>query len=195
MPVSSPARTVLRGFIEASNAQYRDAGLGQYQMRLERDGTVTIPHRSAPAFKVPAGVGGSAAGQAAAGAAQTAAGPTAGAAPADPTPRSGAAPTVTSVAPTATGFALRWAAVPGAAKYGIYVDGALVGHVPKPSFDGTVAAGSGGVIQVDAVTKTGARTALSSPMAISRAADGKLQVADPNAAQGAAATAPAAAAQ
>lgn len=192
--LSGPGLSVLRGFIAASNEQYRKAGLGEYQMRVDRNGRVTQPHRPAPSFRPVPGTGKAAADQAAQGAAQqpAAAGatqqPSAGAAqsPAG-APSSGAAqpgaagpsPTLTSVKPTADGFSMTWQPVQGARQYGIWVDGALVGHVPKPSFAGTLAPGGGGAIQVDAVLADGSRTEPTTPLALVRDAQGKLAVRDP----------------
>jgi hypothetical protein len=193
---------VLRGFVSASNAQYRRAGLDEYQMRVHADGRVTVPNRPDPEFNPVKGTGSAAAQQAQAGAAQQGAAPSAGAVPSGAAApgdggaaRAGSAPRFTSLKPTPKGFALRWEAVPGAEKYGIYVDGALVGHVPKPSFDGTVGVGTGGVIQVDAVAADGTRTQPTAPMHVARVKDGTLEVTDPQKAQAAAAaTAPAPAA-
>jgi hypothetical protein len=42
--------------------------------------------------------------------------------------------------------------------FGAFEDGVLLGHVPSPQFAGALTAGSGGVIQVDAVLASGART-------------------------------------
>ena len=191
--------TVLRGFIAGANAQYRAAGLGQYQMHVDASGKVSAPGAPAPRFKPVPGTGSAAPDQASAGAsgATTTSAPTAGAAPAAGPARSGAAPKLTALKPTTDGFAMRWDPVAGAKRYGIYVDGTLVGHVPKPAFDGKLTAGSGGVVQVDAVRADGTRTALTPAVRLDRDASGKLVASDPNAAAAAspdAATAPAAAA-
>jgi hypothetical protein len=196
MGMSGPSLTVLRGFIEASNAQYRTAGLDRYQMRLHDDGTVTVPDSRPREFKPVPGTGGSSGAQARAGARQTGAAPPGMAASPGPATdgaaqRTGAAPLFTSLKATSSGFALRWEPVPGAASYGVYVDGQLVGHVPRPAFGGSLAVGAGGTIQVDAVAADGTRTHLTAPMHVSKAAPGRLQVTDPRRAVGA--TAPAAA--
>jgi hypothetical protein len=132
--------------------------------------------------------------QASEGAKQASAAPESDAAPApaQAATRSGAAPKVTGLKPTADGFAMTWGAVSGATKYGVWVDGQLVGHVPKPSFAGALAAGSGGVLQIDAVRKDGTRTEPTAPIRLARDASGKLGASDPT--KPAAATAPAAAA-
>jgi hypothetical protein len=150
--ISGPGAQVLRGFIAAANAQYREAGLGEYQMRLRSDGTVSTPDAPAPEFEQPSSTGTAASEQAAAGASEAA--------------RSGDAPTVTSLQQSADGFALRWEAVADAKAYGIWVDGQLVGTVPEPAFDGTLAAGASGVVQVDAVRADGTRTALTEPLQV-----------------------------
>jgi hypothetical protein len=196
MGMSGPTLTVLRGFIEASNAQYRTAGLDRYQMRLHDDGSVTVPGGGQREFKPVPGTGSSSGAQARAGAQQVGTEPPGAASPGAATDggaqRAGAAPLFTSLKATAGGFALRWEPVPGAASYGVYVDGQLVGHVPRPAFDGSLAVGAGGTIQVDAVSGDGSRTHLTAPMHVSKAAPGRLQVTDPRRAAGA--TAPAAAA-
>ena len=167
--------TVLRGFIASANAQYRKAGLGEYQMRVGADGSVTVPDRPAPEFKRSTPAGTAAPDQASAGAATQ---QSAAAAPAADANRAGAAPTFTSLKPTASGFAIRWDKVDGAKQYGIWIDGALVGHVPAPSFDGTIKPGTGGTFQVDAVRADGTRTPLTRGIRLDRTANGKLQVAD-----------------
>ena len=192
--------TVLKGFIAQANESYRNAGLAEYQMKLDKHGNVTIPTVRARARAVPA-AGEAAPDQATAGAAATGAAhaagtaaPTAGAAPAttsNDVKRSGAAPAISGLAPTADGFALEWKPVTGAKQYGVWQDGVLLGHVPNPTFAGAMAAGAGGVIQIDAVLANGARTALTKAIRIGRDASGKLGVSDPNAAP---AAAPAAAA-
>lgn len=196
--LSGPGLTVLRGFIAASNEQYRKAGLGEYQMRVDRNGRVTQPDRPTPRFKPVPGTGSAAPDQAAQGAApqptaapqpQPSAGPSGAVPPATAAP----APTVTSVEPTSDGFAMTWQQVQGARQYGVWIDGALVGHVPKPSFAGTLAAGSAGAIQVDAVLADGSRTQPTAPLALVRDATGKLAVRDPRA-ESATAAAPAGAA-
>lgn len=185
--------TVLRGFIAGANSQYRKAGLDEYQMRVHADGSVTTPRRPAPEFKQVPGTGSAAGEQASAGAAPA---PSAGAAPkpaADPNsaPRAGSAPQFTALKPTATGFALRWEAIPGATQYGVWLDGVLVGHVPKPAFDGALTAGTGGVVQIDAVAADGTRTPLTAPMHVARDAKGKLAVTNPKPAPAQAPAAPA----
>lgn len=197
--LSGPSLTVLRGFIAGANAQYRAAGLGKYQMHVARDGSVSTPNRPKHVFKRVQGTGDAAASQAAAGASQAPA-PSAGAAPSQEAAetaaraRSGAAPKLTALKPTADGFAMTWNAVSGATNYGVWIDGKLIGHVPKPEFAGQLAAGSDGVIQIDAVRKDGTRTEPTTPIRIGKDASGKLAASDPTKPAAAAATAPAAAA-
>jgi hypothetical protein len=174
--MSGPSMKVLRGFVAAANAQYRDAGLSQYQMKLDRDGNITVPRSRSKGFKPVPGTGSAAAEQASAGAAPAA--PPAGAAT-GAAPRSGAAPKPNGLTRTADGFAMKWEPVAGAKQYGIWQDGALLGHVTSPQFAGALAAGSSGVIQVDAVLANGARTELSPPVRIALDASGKLAVSDP----------------
>ncbi len=196
--------TVLKGFIAQANESYRNAGLAEYQMRLDKHGNVTIPKVRARARAVPS-AGAAAPEQAAQGAQTTgnapagaAAPPSAGAAPSPATgavKRSGTAPAISGLAPTADGFALEWKPAAGAKQYGVWQNGVLLGHVPNPKFAGTLAPGAGGVLQVDAVLANGARTELTKAIRIGRDASGKLGVSDPSApapATGAGATAPAA---
>lgn len=188
--------TVLRGFVAGANAQYRAAGLGEYQMHVDSKGRVSTPNAPAPKFKPVSGTGNAASAQAADGASASSSTASASAAPAGDAPaaaRAGAAPTLTGLKPTADGFTMTWQPVKGATKYGIYVDGKLVGHVPKPTFTGTIPAGTGGVMQVDAVAANGTRTAMTAPIRLDMDASGKLSASDPNAAEQGAATAPAAA--
>lgn len=172
--------TVLRRFIAEANAQYRAAGFGD-QMRVRRDGSVA---------NVAPRVGAAAAGrrrdqeaaqQAAAGAAA------AGSTSAAPTTaqRSGAAPAITKRAPTADGFQLAWAPIPGATRYGVWQDGELLGHVPNPAFAGSLAAGGAHVIQVDAERADGTRSAISTPIRVGRTAQGQVGFEEPTAEQGA----------
>ncbi|MCW2927926.1 MAG: hypothetical protein JWM86_1894 [Thermoleophilia bacterium] len=188
MTVSGPALDVLKSFIGGANAQYRAAGLGEYQMRVAKDGSVTIPHRPTPAFKVPAATGDAAADQAAAGASATGTAPAAGAAAPPAGASAGATPPVpadvkrTGPAPKISGlqqggdnaFKLAWAPVAGAKQYGIWQDGVLLGHVPSPSFAGQVAANASSTIQVDAVLANGSRTALTKALKVARDSSGKL---------------------
>ena len=175
--ISSTSNAVLRSFIAGANAQYRDAGLGQHQMRVARDGTVSFPNRPSPKFKSPPASGDAAATQASDGASPSTANQGAQPAPA-PIKRAGAAPAVKSAA-TADGFQLAWPAVPGAKTYGIWQDGVLLGHVTKPSFTGTLAAGARGVVQVDAVRADGSRTDLAAPLRIMRGSDGAVAISEP----------------
>lgn len=187
--VSGTSLAVLKSFVASANAQYREAGLGEYQMRVGRDGSVTQPdHPKAAAFTSPAK--GDAAGttapssaqptaatqQATAGAAAAAPGAAAAsAAPTGAVKRSGPAPKISGLAQGgADAFKLSWAAVAGAKQYGIWQDGVLLGHVPSPSFAGQVAQGASSTIQVDAVLANGSRTALTTPLRVARGADGKL---------------------
>ncbi|MCW2921230.1 MAG: hypothetical protein JWL76_1104 [Thermoleophilia bacterium] len=174
--------TVLKGFVAQANESYRNAGLGEYQMKLDKHGNVTIPRGHARA--VPS-AGAAAPEQATAGAAATGTAPSAGAAPAATTAdvkRSGAAPAISGLKPTADGFALEWKPVAGAKQYGVWQDGVLLGHVPSPKFAGAMAPGAGGVLQIDAVLANGTRTALTKAIRIGRDASGKLGVSDPSAA-------------
>jgi len=185
--------TVLKGFIAQANESYRNAGLSEYQMKLDKHGNITIPTVRARAKAAPA-AGAAAPEQAATGAATTGtAAPTAGAAPAA-AQRAGAAPAIAGLKPTADGFELSWKAVTGAKQYGIYRDGVLLGHVPSPKFAATLAAGRDGVIQIDAQLANGARTELTNPVRIGRDANGKLAVSDPTKEAAAATAAPAPAA-
>lgn len=168
---------MLRGFIAGANAQYRAAGMGAYQMHVARDGSVTTPNRPRSGFKPVKGTEHAAASQAAAGATQVA-----------------AAPKLSGLKPTANGFEMTWGAVSGATKYGVWVDGKLAGHVPKPSFAGTLAASSAGVLQIDAVRADGTRSEATAPIRIAKDGAGKLAVSDPTKPASDAATVPAAAA-
>jgi hypothetical protein len=113
--VSPSSNDVLRGFISAANKQYRDAGLGQYQMRVHKDGTVTVPHASA-GFKAPAASGSAAPEQAQAGAAPAApAAGAQGAAAPDPTKakRTGQPPKVTDLQQSGSeAFKIAWGRFP-----------------------------------------------------------------------------------
>lgn len=168
--VANTSRSVLTSFLAAANAQYREAGLGQYQMRVARDGSVSMPHRPRPTFKAPSAGGDAASAQASDGAAATA----------EAIKRSGAAPTVRGAA-TADGFQLQWSGIQGAKDYGIWQDGVLIGHVPKPSFIGKLAAGAAGVIQIDARRADGTRSELSTPLRTVRGADGRVELQEPSA--------------
>jgi hypothetical protein len=194
--MSGESLSVLRNFVAAANAQYREAGLAQYQMHVRADGSVTVPGAHSPAFHAKAKVGPAASASAGAASSQAAA----GAAKVDPTganvKRSGPAPKITDLQQGGTDqFKLGWAPVAGAVKYGIWQDGVLLGHVTDPSFAGQVAAGATGTIQVDAVRADGSRTALTRALVVAHVADGKLTFgAGPaDAAAGAAATTAAAA--
>lgn len=186
--IANPSMTVLKGFVAQANESYRSAGLSEYQMKVSSDGTVSIPK-----VRARARAGAAAAEQATQGAAATGTAPTAGAAPAatgGEIKRAGAAPAISGLEPTKDGFALSWKPVSGAKQYGVWQDGVLIGHVPSPKFAGALAAGAGGVLQIDAVLANGTRTALTKAIRIARDASGKLGVSDP-AAQAPAASAPA----
>lgn len=191
--VAATSNIVLKNFLDGANAQYRSAGLGQYQMRLQKDGTVTVPGRPAPEFGAPRGTGSAAADQATAGAAPAPAGP---AAPAGPVKRAGPAPTISVLEQSAAdAFTMGWKPIQGAKQYGVWQDGKLIGHVANPTFAGNLAAGASGTIQVDAVRPDGTRTALTRVLRVARTPDGKITFDVPGAtgpAEGAPPTAPAA---
>jgi hypothetical protein len=184
--VSPSSNDVLRSFIGAANKQYRDAGLDEYQMKVDRHGNVTVPHASA-GFKTPAASGSAAPEQAKAGAAP-APGPAATPAGADPTKakRSGAPPKVVDLAQSGQdAFKIGWQPVQGAQQYGVWQDGKLLGHVSSPSFAAQLAPGAGGVIQIDAVRGDGTRTPLTRALRVARTADGKITFDVPGATPGA----------
>lgn len=188
MSISATSNTVLKSFIAGANAQYRDAGLSQYQMRLQKDGTVTVPGRPAPKFQPAAASGSAAAEQAVEGAAPGAAAPGA----AGPK-RTGPAPVVVDLAQGgADSFKMTWKPVAGARQYGIWQDGVLIGHVPSPSFAGQLAQGGSGVIEIDAVRADGTRTALTRALRVTRTAQDKITFDVPGATGPATAPAPAA---
>lgn len=191
--IRQTSNVVLKGFIAGANAQYRDAGLSQYQMRLKRDGTVDVPGRPSPRFRSPAANGNAAPEQATAGAAPVPVpAPGAGA----PIKRTGPAPTVSDLAQGGVdAFKMAWKPVEGAKQYGIWQDGQLIGHVPSPAFAGQLGPGGSGVIQIDAVRADGTRTALTRALRVTRTPDNKITFDVPGATGAAtAATAPAAAA-
>lgn len=64
------------------------------------------------------------------------------------------------IAPGVTGIA--WKPVAGAASYGVYANGKLLGHVKNPAFAGHIAA-SGATMQFDAVDAQGNRSERSTP--------------------------------
>jgi hypothetical protein len=164
---------VFTRFIDAANKQYRDAGLSQYQMRVERNGTVSVPHSG---FKRP-NTSGSAAGDQARQGASPQKAPSAGAAPADPAKvkRSGAAPKVVDLQQGgADAFKIGWQAVAGAAKYGVWQDGVMIGTVTDPSFAANLAPGASGIIQIDGIRADGTHTALTRALRVTRTADGKI---------------------
>ncbi|MCW2955847.1 MAG: hypothetical protein JWO69_716 [Thermoleophilia bacterium] len=194
--LSGASMQVLKSFIAGANAQYRAADLGEYQMKVDGSGRVTTPNAprpgEAPTTSVAMAPQGSAAPQQAAAGAAAAA--PSGAAPA------GAAPRITDIQQGANNaFKLSWAPVDGAKGYGIYENGKLLGHVTDPSFAGQVAAGSRGDIEIDAVRADGSRTAKTPALVVAVGTDGKLAIdvagGAKQAAAGAAATAPAAAAR
>jgi len=157
--ISGPARGTFERFIEGANAQYREAGLAEHQIKLDRNGQVQLPPASRTRFKAPSTSGSAAPAQASASAANV--------------QRSGAAPKVSDLQKSgANGFALSWQPVAGATKYGIWQDGALIGHVTDPRFAGTVSNGSGGSIQVDAVAANGTRTQLTKALTVSMGPSG-----------------------
>lgn len=194
--IAATSNTVLKQFIAGANAQYREAGLGDYQMRIGKDGLVTVPSRPAPNFSAPDRAGSAAPEQAAAGA------PTAGAAQAPPTApapaaairRSGPAPTVSDLQQGgADAFRMAWKPVQGARQYGVWQDGTLIGHVTSPAFAGKLAPGASGTIQIDAVRADGTRTELTRALRVTRSKDDKITFDVPGApAPAAAATAAAA---
>lgn len=160
---------VLRQFIAGANSQYRAAGLGQYQMRVARDGSVSVPRRPPPTFRPPQPVAGTAPQQASAGAAATAG-------PGTPARRSGPAPKVVDLRQSgADAFQIEWQPVAGARQYGIWQDGVLLGHVPSPRFAGTLASGASGTIEIDAVRADGTRTELTRALRVSLAGDGRIR--------------------
>ena len=165
--MSGESLTVLRSFVAGANAQYRAAGLSEYQMRVDSRGRVSTPNRPPPEFRTPATTGAAASEQATAGAA-------AGTAPAgQAAPAAAAPPVVTDLKPVgADSFSLTWKPVAGAAKYGIWQDGTLVGHVTNPAFGAQVAAGKTGTFQIDSVTASGARTAKTTALRVRRGTDG-----------------------
>ena len=196
---SPTGNDVLRGFISAANKQYRDAGLSEYQMKIERDGSVSIP-RSQAGFKSTSPSGSAAPEQAKAGAAPAT--PPAGAQGAsgpDPTKakRTGQPLKVTDLQQSGSeAFKIAWGPVAGAKQYGVWQDGVLIGHVASPSFAAQLSPGASGVIQVDAVRADGSRTPLTRALRVARTPDGKITFdvpgATPAAAAAGAATAPAA---
>ena len=169
---AATANPTLARFIEGANAQYRDAGLGQYQMRVQRDGSVDVPNAPRAKFRSPApsaGTSGEAApAQADAGAAQVSP-------DAAQVKRSGAAPTISDLQQGGTdAFKMTWKPVEGAKQYGIWQNGVLLGHVPQASFAGQVPSGGGGTIQIDAVRADGSRSELTKALVVGRGSDGKL---------------------
>lgn len=178
--ISSGSDKVLRGFIAAANEQYRATGLSEYQMHLRKDGTVESPTGHAKRVAR----GSTATAQAAHGASGAASphGASSGAAAAP----AGPAPQITNLEQGANGsFRLSWQPVQGAKQYGVWRDGALIGHVPNPSFAATVSAGPATTVEIDAVLPSGGRTARTPALAVAIGADGKLQFAGPQDAQSA----------
>ena len=193
--MSGESLGVLRSFIAGANAQYRAAGLGEYQLRVKSDGTVDVPDRPAPSFPAPDAAGSAAREQATAGAAaQTGAPPTASAAPpagAATAAPAGAAPKITGLQQSgADAFRLAWAPVQGAVRYGVWQDGVLIGSVPKPEYAASLAVGASGTIQIDAELAGGKRSAKTPALVASRGADGKLAFDVPGATKPAAGAAP-----
>ncbi|MCW2962232.1 MAG: hypothetical protein JWM90_2619 [Thermoleophilia bacterium] len=198
--ISGASLSVLKSFINGANAQYREAGLGEYQMRVDGGGRVTTPNAPAAGSRTPSATGTASAEQATAGAAAAAA-PASSAAPAAEAAAStgpaaaapaGAAPKIVDLQQGADGaFTLKWEAVEGAKQYGVYQDGKLLGHVPSPAFAGKLATSTGGTIQFDAVRADGTRTPQTPALVVARSKDGKLSFEVPGA-QAAAATAAAA---
>jgi len=179
MSVTNPeSMRVLRSFISGANAQYRSAGMGDFQMHVHKDGSVTQTHRTAPEFKQPsttgaaqAQAGASSSGSAAPGSASTS---SPSPAPAPSTATRGA-PTISDVKKVgADGFALTWSPVAGAAKYGIWQNGVLAGYVTSPSFAGSVATDTKSVLQIDAVTAAGVHSARTGALQVTRAANGAI---------------------
>lgn len=176
---------VLRQFIAGANAQYRAAGLDEYQLRVRRDGSVVVPRRT-PRLRA----GSAAADQARTGATSaapaTAAAPAAAAAPGST--RSGPAPRPTDLKQVgADAFRISWQPVEGAKQYGIWQDGRLIGHVSSPSFAAQLADGASGIVQIDAVRADGTRSALTPALRVTRRPDGSVGFDVPGAAQAGAA--------
>jgi hypothetical protein len=172
--IAPTGNEVFTRFIAAANQQYRDAGLGQYQMHVRSNGTVDVPHSRA-GFKAPSSSGSAAGEQAKAGAAQPA--PSAGAAPAPAAnvKRSGPAPQVVDLKQGGVdAFKIAWKPIAGAKQYGVWQDGALIGHVTDPSFAANLAPGASGIIQIDAVLANGTRSALTRALRVTRTPDNKI---------------------
>lgn len=157
--ITGPGRDVLERFVEGANAQYRAAGLAEHQIKLDRRGQLVLPGASRTRFRTPSASGSAAPEQASASAAAIR--------------RSGAAPAVSDLKQRGTDeFQLAWKPVQGAARYGIWQDGKLMGHVTDPSFAGKVASGTSNVLQVDAVRADGTRTALTKPLKVTQGPSG-----------------------
>jgi hypothetical protein len=178
--MSGDSLRVLRGFVSAANAQLRAAGLGEHQMRVTKGGQVTTPsvvaELKAKAAALPASGSSNGSAQATRGASTI------------------GAPVATSLQSSGSdAFRITWGAVQGATRYGIWQNGALLGYVTDPRFAGNLAAGSSGTIQVDAVLATGAHSAKSAALAVSRAGSAAIAFAGPMAETAAAAQAASAA--
>lgn len=180
--IEAGSTRVLKAFLAGANAQYREAGLGEYQLRLRADGSVHAPD-APPAGQARAGAAAAAApGASAASGAATGAASSSPAGPADAaragaaaTP-AGAAPTLAQVdSPSADSVRLTWQPVPGAARYGIWQDGQLIGSVPNPSFAAQIAANATSVIQIDAELAGGRRSPRTPAVQVSRSGDGRVQ--------------------
>lgn len=159
--MSGESLTVLRRFVAGTNAQLRKAGRAEYQMRVARDGSITVPKMPKPGSR-PAASG---AKEATAGAKAIGAAGAAGAAAPGAIHRTGAAPAISDLQRGADrGFRLAWAPTQGATAYGIWQDGSLLGHVTNPAFAGQLAETGSSVIQIDAVRADGSRSQLTKPL-------------------------------
>lgn len=169
MRIDSISTNVLRGFIAKSNEQYRSAGLSQFQMRVERDGSVTIPgvisKRGRPNSQLFRNQKNVTNGRSGASGARRGA-----------NIQSVSPPQISSIKKTNDGFAIQWQPVDGAMMYGVWIDGQLAGNVKDPSFSAAIAAGKNGTIQIDAVTKGGTRTQRTPRIVAERTATGELKI-------------------
>lgn len=72
----------------------------------------------------------------------------------------------------ADAFQLSWKPVTGATAYGVWQDGRLLGHVPRPSFAARVPGADPTRLEIDAVLPDGRRTARTPMLVLTRGADG-----------------------